>query len=265
MEFSVEQGLANFFLPDLKIPQGARVSGSYEGTSNNLVLNVEAAQLVYRMKNKKQYTQAEQVLSDLGREYSMEDVFQPDENVLVDNVVVRINTAELDEQIFARVDRIQLNEQVVRDLVLTGRNENNQRLHLSTNFLHGTREQEIAQELKSYAINLNQTTNSRGDYVVQFEPTEIKIGSVAWRVDTSQNLAIRSPTVKARKTSLSRTCASIRTRVRYCLSKLLSNPQRTSLLRAVYKISRLANFWKCKQEATAWISKELLMESLLSV
>lgn len=188
MEFSVEQGLANFFLPDLKIPQGARVSGSYEGTSNDLVLNVEAAQLVYRMKNKKQYTQAEQVLSDLGREYSMEDVFQPDENVLVDNVVVRINTAELDEQIFARVDRIQLNEQVVKDLVLTGRNENNQRLHLSTNFLHGTREQEIAQELKSYAINLNQTTNSRGDYVVQFEPTEIKIGSVAWRVDTSPEL-----------------------------------------------------------------------------
>jgi hypothetical protein len=42
------------------------------------------------------------------------------------------------------------------------------------NFKHGTLEDEEKDDLKSYAVNLNQSVDANGDYVVKFEPTDLK-------------------------------------------------------------------------------------------
>ncbi|HCN10759.1 MAG TPA: hypothetical protein DIS75_00205, partial [Chryseobacterium sp.] len=73
-------------------------------------------------------------------------------------------------------------------ITLRGHNENNRILHIAANFKHGTPEEEIKQELKEYAVNLNQTTNSAGDYVFRFEPTSVKFNDVEWTVDTNPEL-----------------------------------------------------------------------------
>lgn len=189
MTFDVKQGLVSYFEPNLKIPNGAMVNGSYDGNSNNLVLNIDAASIKYLMTKKKEITDADKALAAANPAYkiSERDRIQRD-SAMIDNLVLRINTANLDEQIFAKIYRAEYNKNVFRDITLTGKNENNKILHLSTNFMHGTKEQEIDGEMKSYAINLNQTTNSGGDFVFRFEPTEVKFSNIAWAIDTNPTL-----------------------------------------------------------------------------
>jgi hypothetical protein len=55
MNFDVQQGLVSYFLPDLKLPQGAKVEGKYDGNSNNLILNLDAASLKYIMTKRGDY------------------------------------------------------------------------------------------------------------------------------------------------------------------------------------------------------------------
>lgn len=189
MEFDISQGLASYFVPDLRIPDGVRVAGNYDGDSNNLVLNVDAASLSYIMTSKKEITDADRALAAANPAYQIPDRDRiTRDSAMVDNLVVRINTANLNEQIFAKVGRAQINQNVFRDVTLTGRNENNRLLHVAANFRHGTPQQEIDNELKEYAINLNQSTDAAGNYVFRFEPTEVKFNKVAWSVDTSAEL-----------------------------------------------------------------------------
>ena len=42
--------------------------------------------------------------------------------------------------------------------------------------------------MKSYAININQGVDANGDYVIRFEPTELKLNNFTWNVDTSSEL-----------------------------------------------------------------------------
>ena len=49
-----------------------------------------------------------------------------DESV-ADNILLRINTANMDEQIFARADRFQTGDNVFKEVVLTGKNQNNEK------------------------------------------------------------------------------------------------------------------------------------------
>ncbi len=187
MSFDVEQVLVSYFEQNLKIPQGAKISGSYEGNSNNLVLNVDAASLSYLLTKQNEISDADRALAAANPAYQA----QPrttQENATVDMLIIRINTANLAEQIFAKVDRAEYGKNVFRDLTLTGRNEDNRLLHLSVNFRHGTPEQEIEGTMKNYAININQSTNKAGDYVLRFEPTEVKFNNVVWNIDTSAEL-----------------------------------------------------------------------------
>ncbi len=186
MEFDVKQGLVSYFLPDLKIPKGAFVNGAYDGDSNNLILNLDAAELKYLMTKTQEITDADKALAATNPAYRINerDLVTRD-SAMVNNLVVRINTANLDEQIFAKVARAEYNKNIFKDLTVTGRNENNQILHIATNFQHGTPEDEINDEMKSYAVNVNQSTNAAGDYVVRFDPTEVNFNNVTWAVDTS--------------------------------------------------------------------------------
>ncbi|MGZ5262913.1 MAG: translocation/assembly module TamB domain-containing protein, partial [Kaistella sp.] len=97
-------------------------------------------------------------------------------------------TANLSEQIFAKVNKVEYNKNILKDITLSGRNENNSVLHLSANFKHGTPEEEVKETLKEYAVNINQTTDRAGDYVFRFDPTTVKFNDVAWSVDTSPEL-----------------------------------------------------------------------------
>ena len=189
MEFDVKQDLVNYFEPNIRIPRGATISGSYDGNSNNLVLNADVAAIKYLMTTKEEITDADRALAAANPAYNIPPGGRTRrDSAMVDNLILRINTANLDEQIFAKVDRAEYNKNIFKDLTLTGRNENNQLLHLSANFKHGTPEDEFSDNLKDYAININQSTNSAGDYVFRFEPTEVKLNNVAWHIDTDPTL-----------------------------------------------------------------------------
>lgn len=189
MNFDVKQGLVSYFEPNLHLPKGASVNGSYDGNSNNLVLNIDAATLKYVMTKKQEITDADRALAAANPAYTVSgrDKITRD-SAMVDSLIVRINTANLSEQIFAKVNRVEYNKNVLKDVTLRGHNENNRLLHIAANFKHGTPEDEIKQQLKEYAVNLNQTTNSAGDYVFRFEPTSVKFNDVEWSVDTSPEL-----------------------------------------------------------------------------
>lgn len=189
MEFDIKQDLVNYFQPNVKIPKGARVTGSYEGNSNNLVLNADAASIKYLMTTQEEITDADRALAASNPAYKIPPGGRTRrDSAMVDNLVLRINTANLSEQIFAKVDRAEYNKNVFKDVTLTGRNENNQILHLSANFKHGTPEDEIDGNMKDYAVNINQTSNAMGDYVFRFEPTEVKFNNVVWKIDTDPAL-----------------------------------------------------------------------------
>lgn len=189
MNFDVEQGLVSYFMPDLKIPQGAKVEGQYDGNSNNLILNLDAASLKYIMTKKEEITEADKALAAANPAYKINDRENiTRDSAMVDSVLVRINTANLDEQLYAKINRVQYNKNIIKDLTLSGRNENNSILHLATKFRHGSPEDELEDKLKEYAINVNQTTNTFGDYVFRFEPTEVKFNDVTWAIDTSADL-----------------------------------------------------------------------------
>ncbi len=189
MNFVVQQGLVNYIEPNLQVPGGASVTGAYDGNANNLILNVDARSLKYLMTKKEEITEADQALARANPAYTLtqRDKISRD-SAMVDSIMVRINTANLDEQIFAKINRVEYNQNILKDITLSGRNENNSILHIAANFKHGTPEDEVKETLKEYAVNLNQTANAAGDYVFRFEPTTVKISDVAWSVDTDPAL-----------------------------------------------------------------------------
>ncbi|MDP2453600.1 MULTISPECIES: translocation/assembly module TamB [unclassified Kaistella] len=189
MNFEVKQSLVNYFMPDLHLPKGATIDGSYDGNSNNLILNVDAETLKYVMTKKEEITEADKALAKANPDYKVNERDRiSKDSAIVDQLMVRINTANLEEQILVKIDRIEYNQNILKDITLSGNNENNQILHIATNFKLGSPEEEIKQELKEYTINLNQSTNSEGDFVFRFEPTTVKFNEVAWSVDTDPNL-----------------------------------------------------------------------------
>ncbi len=189
MNFDVQQGLVSYFLPDLKIPQGAKVEGEYDGNSNNLILNLDAASLKYIMTKTQEITEADKALAAANPAYKINERDNiTRDSAMVDSVMVRINTANLDQQIFAKINRVLYNKNVLKDITLSGRNENNSILHLAAKFKHGSPEDELDDNLKEYAINVNQSTNAGGDFVFRFEPTEVKFNDVVWAIDTSPEL-----------------------------------------------------------------------------
>jgi len=189
MNFDVQQGVVNYFLPDLKLPQGAVVEGEYNGDSNDLILNLDAASLKYIMTKKEEISDADKALAAANPEYKINDRNNISrDSAMIDSVMVRVNTANLDEQLYARISKLVYNNNIIKDFELKGKNENNTALHLATTFKHGSPEDDLNENLKAYAINVDQSTNAAGDYVFRFEPTEVKFNEVTWAIDTSPEL-----------------------------------------------------------------------------
>ncbi len=189
LDFDIRQNLVNYFMPDLRIPRGASLIGSYDGNSNDLVLNVDAAQLKYLMTKTEQITQADQALEKANPAYRIKERDRVSrDSAMIDNLLGRINTANAAEQIFAKIDRVEYNENILKDVTLTGHNQDNRLLHIAADFRHGTPQEEIAQTMKEYSVRFNQGTDAAGDFVFRFEPTTVQINDVAWSVDTSPAL-----------------------------------------------------------------------------
>lgn len=186
--FEVNQELVNYFEPNLKIFDGARINGFFDGNTNDLALNADATSIKYIMTKKEEISQADKLLAQANPDYKIDENKVTKDSAMIDNVFVKINTANPNEQLSLNVARVEYNKNVLKDISLTGNNENNSVLHLAANFKHGSLEDEIDEKLKSYAINLNQSLDSNGDYVIRFEPTEVKLNNFTWSVDTSSEL-----------------------------------------------------------------------------
>lgn len=186
-DFDVKQGLVSFFVPDLELKNGAKVGGNYNGNTNDLILNADASQIKYVLTSKKELSEAEKFLAETDATYQP-DLNKASDSAMVDSLSLRINTADLSQQLLATVKRAQYGKNVLQDVKLTANNENSQVLHIGTVFKLGSLEDESAKQMKEYAVNINQTTNTAGDYVLRFEPTTIKLNEVAWSIDTSPEL-----------------------------------------------------------------------------
>ena len=186
-DFDVKQGLVSFFVPDLELKKGATVAGSYTGSTNDLILNADASQIKYVLTNKKELTEAEKFLAETDATYQP-DLNKVSDSAMVDSLSLRVNTADPQQQLLATVKRAQYGKNVLQDVKLTANSENSQILHLGTVFKLGSLEDETAKQMKEYMVNINQTTNASGDYVLRFEPTTVKLNNVAWSIDTSPEL-----------------------------------------------------------------------------
>lgn len=189
LDFDVEQGLVALFMPDLQLSQGAKVSAEYDGDSNNLILDLDAATMKYVMTKQQEITEADRALAEANPDYKINDrLVITRDSAMIDSVKVRINTASLNQQIFAKINRLQYNQNVLKDITLTGENENNSLLRIATSFKHGSAQDEEDDNLKNYTVNFNQSSNGFGDYVFRFEPTEVNFNNVKWAVDTNPSL-----------------------------------------------------------------------------
>ena len=186
-DFDVKQGLVSFFVPDLELKNGAKVAGNYVGSTNDLTLNADASHIKYVMTSKKELSEAEKFLAETDATYQP-DLNKTSDSAMVDSISLRVNTADLNQQLLAIVKRAQYGKNVLQDVKLTANNENSQVLHIGTVFKLGSLEDETAKQMKEYAVNINQTTNLAGDYVLRFEPTTVKFNDVAWSIDTSAEL-----------------------------------------------------------------------------
>ncbi len=188
MDFNVSQGLISYFIPELRIPNGAHVDGSYDGNTNNLILNADVEKLIYIMNKKEDYTEAEKAIALLNPSYKLGETKIIKDSAVVDQILLRINTVTKDQQIFAKIARAELGNNVLKNAELRGVNEEDERLHVVADFLLGSKENEEENKLKSYSINLNQSTNLNGDYVVRFDPTSISVNHVTWNIDANPSL-----------------------------------------------------------------------------
>ena len=186
--FEVNQQMVNYFEPNLKIPEGARINGSFNGNTNDLVLNADATSIKYIMLKKEEISEADRLLAQANPDYKINENTVTKDSAMVENLFVKINTANPSEQINLNVARVEYHKNVLRDISLMGNNENNTVLHLTANLKHGSLEDELDERMKSYAVNLNQSMDANGDYVVKFEPTEVKLNNFTWSVDTSSEL-----------------------------------------------------------------------------
>lgn len=186
--FDVHQNLVNYFDPNITIPNGAKVSGTYEGNTNDLVMNADAMALTYIMTKKEEISEADKLLAQSNPNYKIREGGVIRDSISVNNISLKINTPNPSEHLFARIDRVEYNKNVLRDVLLNGKNDNNQRLLLTSNFKHGTLDDEKNDELKSYAVSIDQSRDANGDIVVKFNPTELKLNNFVWNVDTSPEL-----------------------------------------------------------------------------
>ena len=89
-----------------------------------------------------------------------------------------IITANPSSKLLVNIGRVKYAKNVLRDVSLTGNNETIKFCILVANFKHGTLEDDEKDGLKiPWKFKSEMDAN---DYVVKFEPTDLKINNFAW-------------------------------------------------------------------------------------
>lgn len=186
-KIGVNQNLLDKFLPELKItPQEMNLRAEYIGSTNDFLLETYLQKMVYTLaQDKKKNKKVVETLQKATDENLLE---QNSNQIIAENIALSINTAQEDEQLSLLVDRVEYGNQIFKNISLHGENENHQKLHLSANFLMGTRLEERQDALKHYSINLNQTTDKNRNFVFRFNHTQLKFNNVVWNLDSSEHL-----------------------------------------------------------------------------
>lgn len=187
MDVEVHQKLVDYFLPNAYIPQGARITGQFNGNSNELVLNVDAPSFKYVMEKEEEVSRVDKLLAQTNPEYVVRQGVKKD-SVLVKNAKININTADFQKYWALNVGRVEYQKSLLKDINITAQNEDNKKLNISANLHVGTLEKEEKNQMTPYAANIEQFINEQGDYVVKFDPTNLKISNYLWMVDTSPEL-----------------------------------------------------------------------------
>ena len=185
--FEASQGIVNYFDPHLKIPDGVRVNGSFYGNTNDFELNADAPYFSYILTKKEKISEADRLLAKSNPSYKLEEKIITD-TLKVDHLIARVNTSSPEEQFFVNVSRLEYQQNLLKDIYITADNENDEALHVIANFKHGNFEDEQQNKLRSYAVNLNQSVDAKGNYMIKFDPTEVKLNNFVWNVDTSPEL-----------------------------------------------------------------------------
>ncbi|MCW0488978.1 translocation/assembly module TamB domain-containing protein [Riemerella anatipestifer] len=186
LDFKISQGLINFFEPNLRVSNILSVSGSYDGNSNDLLLNADTSYLKYII-GKKETEKVNQILAETDVKYNIKSPAKKD-SIMIDGLALKIDTKSREDNFSLEMNRAEYNKNILKNASIIGKNPDGEHLHLAIRFLHGTDKDEKEDAMKSYAVNLNQTTNVNGDYIIRFEPTEVKLNSFVWNVDTSPEL-----------------------------------------------------------------------------
>lgn len=188
INFDIEQAFVNYFEPNIRIPNGLLVEGSYNGNTNDFILNANSDYIKYMMAKKEEISDEEIALAKANPDYKLPEARIIKDSITVNSIALKINTSTPDEQIWANIGRLQYQNNVLRDVNLLGKNENDTALHLIANVKHGSPEDEEDNKMRDYAVHLKQSVDKFNDLVFQFEPTQVKFNNFAWRVDTSPEL-----------------------------------------------------------------------------
>ncbi|MDR2204962.1 MAG: translocation/assembly module TamB [Flavobacteriaceae bacterium] len=192
-DFKAEQPLVNLFLPDLKLENGLSLNGSYSGDSNQFVMNAKAEKLYYLMTKEKDISAADKILADANPDYQMDaDDLRTQDSIKVDNINLKINTANWDEYIFAQIERVEYNKNILKNFTIKGNNENDEILHFSTNFMYGSPEDETSEKLKNYALKFSQSVDENNDYLIKLDQSDIELNGVLWSIDSDSDKYKRS-------------------------------------------------------------------------
>ncbi|RQP07675.1 MAG: translocation/assembly module TamB [Chryseobacterium sp.] len=184
-DFNVQQQLVNLLLDDVRIPRGARISGNYSGTGNDLVLDADVPYLKYMMLKQEEITEADRALARSNPDYSLSNIAVTRDSIMADSVRLQINTALPNEQLALRFSRAQYGTNLIKNFRVDGEKDDADVLHLKSRFLMGSDDDEFDESLGNYAINLSQKTAANGDIELRFEPTQVSVNRFTWTVDTS--------------------------------------------------------------------------------
>lgn len=181
-EGEISQTVVNYFLPEVKVPKGIFVNGSYDGSRNNIVLNLDAKQLSYAAAD------ASKVVAVTALEDQVSEVVAGAElsksGLLAENIAIRINTANEEEPLFLKVEKAVYGNQFFRDVAFTGQKTGPQQMRFTASFETGVRDKEGNLQYQPYSFSVFQTTNAAGDYVLNFDTTQMEFNGVTWVIDT---------------------------------------------------------------------------------
>lgn len=187
MDFDINQKLVDYFEPNARINDGIKVVGSFDGNSNNMLLDIKADKVSYLMTKQEEISEADQLMAKLNPNYTVRPSLKV-EDITADNINLKLNTANPKEYWTVKVGRVKYKDSVLKDANINAENENDNKLKIAVDLLVGTELKEKNNTMTPYAAKLEQSINSDGDYMVKFDPTNLKIENFIWMVDTSPEL-----------------------------------------------------------------------------